>query len=63
MALKKDLLQHQIHYPIKINQFLQFASFGSFISFKVSLDKDEYATFLEAQRQLHIKRMLPVMGA
>ncbi|MQM21827.1 hypothetical protein Taro_054872 [Colocasia esculenta] len=23
MALKKDLLQHQIHYPIKINQFLR----------------------------------------
>ncbi|MQM20637.1 hypothetical protein Taro_053661 [Colocasia esculenta] len=33
------------------------------ITSEVSLGKDEYATFLEAQRQLHIKRMLPVMGS
>ncbi|MQM16658.1 hypothetical protein Taro_049616 [Colocasia esculenta] len=63
VALKKDLLLHQIYYPIKINQFLRFASFGSFTSFKVSLGNDEYGTFIDAQRQLHIKRMLPDMGS
>ncbi|MQL71658.1 hypothetical protein Taro_003976 [Colocasia esculenta] len=63
VALKKDLLQHQIHYPIKINQFLRFARFGSFLSFKVSLGKDEYGTFIDVQRHLLIKRMLPDMGS
>ncbi|MQM15088.1 hypothetical protein Taro_048026 [Colocasia esculenta] len=63
VALKKDLLQHQIHYPIKINQFLRFANFGSFTTFKVSLGKDEYGTFIDAQHQLHIKRMLRDMGS
>ncbi|MQL96751.1 hypothetical protein Taro_029431 [Colocasia esculenta] len=63
LALKKDLLQNQIHYPIKINQFLRFDSFGSFIYFKESLGTDEYANFLEDQRQLHIKRMIPNTGS
>ncbi|MQM07896.1 hypothetical protein Taro_040741 [Colocasia esculenta] len=28
----------------------------------MSLGKDEYGTFVEAQRQLHVQRMAPVMG-
>ncbi|MQL90791.1 hypothetical protein Taro_023383 [Colocasia esculenta] len=62
LALKKDLLQHQIHYPVNINQFLQFANFGSFLFFKQYSGREEYADFLEDQCQLHIKRMLPDMG-
>ncbi|MQL84523.1 hypothetical protein Taro_017032 [Colocasia esculenta] len=40
----------------------QNESFGYFLFFKQSLDREEYADFLEDQRQLHIKRMLPDMG-
>ncbi|MQM12904.1 hypothetical protein Taro_045820 [Colocasia esculenta] len=36
----------------------QHASFGTSSSYKLSLGKDEYANFLEAQRQLHIQRMI-----
>ncbi|MQM08163.1 hypothetical protein Taro_041017 [Colocasia esculenta] len=62
LALKQDLMQHKLFYPIKINQFLQFSSFGSFSTYKLSLGTDEYGNFLSTQRQLHIQRMLPDMG-
>ncbi|MQL73504.1 hypothetical protein Taro_005862 [Colocasia esculenta] len=55
VPMKKDLKKQQIFYPISIDQFLQHASFGTSSSYKMSLGKDEYATFLEAQRQLHIQ--------
>ncbi|MQM20360.1 hypothetical protein Taro_053378, partial [Colocasia esculenta] len=63
VCLKKELKEHQIFYPISIDQFLQHASFGTSRSYKMSLGKDEYTNFLEAQRQLHIQRMVPVMGS
>ncbi|MQL78611.1 hypothetical protein Taro_011039 [Colocasia esculenta] len=36
--LTKELRSHQIFYPIKMDKFLLFASFGSFSSFKLALD-------------------------
>ncbi|MQM06713.1 hypothetical protein Taro_039541, partial [Colocasia esculenta] len=42
---------------LQVDQFLQHASFGTSSSYKMSLGSDEYANFLEAQRQLHIQRM------
>ncbi|MQM14387.1 hypothetical protein Taro_047314 [Colocasia esculenta] len=62
LALKKELRQHQIFYPFKIDQFLQFTSFGSFTYYKVALGNDKYWDFISDQRQLHIKRMAPTMG-
>ncbi|MQL93169.1 hypothetical protein Taro_025808 [Colocasia esculenta] len=42
LELKKELRQHQVFYPFKITQFLQFASFGCFTSYKVALRNDKY---------------------
>ncbi|MQL90000.1 hypothetical protein Taro_022582 [Colocasia esculenta] len=61
-SLKKDLHDHQIFYPITLDCFLQRASFGKSSHFRFTLDKDQYALFLEDQRQLYIKRMIPSMG-
>ncbi|MQL89360.1 hypothetical protein Taro_021931 [Colocasia esculenta] len=63
VAMKKELKQQQIFYPISVDQFLQHASFGTSSSYKMSLGQDEYGNFVEAQRQLHIQRMAPVMGS
>ncbi|MQM08373.1 hypothetical protein Taro_041230 [Colocasia esculenta] len=61
-ALKKDLHDHQIVYPITLDRFLQRASFGKSTYFRFTMDKDQYALFLETQRQLYIQRMIPSMG-
>ncbi|MQM09662.1 hypothetical protein Taro_042539 [Colocasia esculenta] len=60
--LKRELHQHKIFYPISIDRFLQHASFGTTSLYRSSFGKDEYANFIEAQRQLHIQRLLPDMG-
>ncbi|MQL84481.1 hypothetical protein Taro_016988 [Colocasia esculenta] len=62
ISMKKELKHQQIFYPISIDQFLQHASFGTSSTYKMSLGKDEYGNFVEAQRQLHIQRMAPIMG-
>ncbi|MQL77742.1 hypothetical protein Taro_010154 [Colocasia esculenta] len=62
MAMKKELKQHQIFYPITIDKFLQHASFSTSTFYKSSLGSNEYGSFIEAQRQLHIQRMVLVMG-
>ncbi|MQL92054.1 hypothetical protein Taro_024674 [Colocasia esculenta] len=62
VSMKKELKHQQIFYPISIDQFLQHASFGTSSTYKMSLGKDEYGNFVEAQRQLHIPRMAPIMG-
>ncbi|MQL97803.1 hypothetical protein Taro_030505 [Colocasia esculenta] len=36
-ALKKELRSLQLAYPLKIEAFLRFASFGSFLTFKLAL--------------------------
>ncbi|MQL68427.1 hypothetical protein Taro_000706 [Colocasia esculenta] len=36
-ALKKELRSLQIDYPLKIEAFLRFASFGSFLTYKLAL--------------------------
>ncbi|MQM11863.1 hypothetical protein Taro_044774 [Colocasia esculenta] len=56
-TLKKELRSHQIDYPLKIDAFLRFASFGSFLSYKITLGSAKYGDFISDQRQLHIKRM------
>ncbi|MQL79901.1 hypothetical protein Taro_012348 [Colocasia esculenta] len=61
-ALKKELRSHQIDYPLKIDAFLRFASFGSFLTYKLALGSAKYGDFISDQRQLHIKRMAPTMG-
>ncbi|MQL84393.1 hypothetical protein Taro_016894 [Colocasia esculenta] len=62
VSMKKELKCQQIIYPISIDQFLQHASFGTSSTYKMSLSKDEYGNFVEAQRQLHIQRMALVVG-
>ncbi|MQM08263.1 hypothetical protein Taro_041116 [Colocasia esculenta] len=62
LELKKELRQHQIFYLFKIDQCLQFASFGSFTYYKAALGNEKYWDFISDQRQLHIKRMAPTMG-
>ncbi|MQL88568.1 hypothetical protein Taro_021137 [Colocasia esculenta] len=62
ILMKKELKHQQIFYPISFDQFLQHASFATSSTYKMSLGKDEYGNFVEAQRQLHIQRMAPVMG-
>ncbi|MQL94937.1 hypothetical protein Taro_027603 [Colocasia esculenta] len=42
--------------------FLACARFGKVTYYKVSLDRDPYHDFLEAQLVLHLKRMAPSMG-
>ncbi|MQL93652.1 hypothetical protein Taro_026293 [Colocasia esculenta] len=61
--MKKELKANQIFYPISVDQFLQHASFGTSTFYKFSLGSNEYGTFIEAQRKLHIQRMAPVMGS
>ncbi|MQL72075.1 hypothetical protein Taro_004406, partial [Colocasia esculenta] len=53
VALKEELRSLQIDYPLKIDAFLRFASFGSFLTYKLALG---------SAKQLHIKRMAPTMG-
>ncbi|MQL76863.1 hypothetical protein Taro_009265 [Colocasia esculenta] len=62
-ALKKDLLDQKIFYPISLDRFLHRASFGKSTYFRFILDKDQYGAFLEQQRQLYIQRTLPAMGS
>ncbi|MQL92400.1 hypothetical protein Taro_025030 [Colocasia esculenta] len=38
LALKKELRMLQIDYPLKIEAFLHFSSFGSFLTYKLALD-------------------------
>ncbi|MQM21911.1 hypothetical protein Taro_054958, partial [Colocasia esculenta] len=37
LALKKELWSRKIDYPLKIEAFLRFASFGSFLTYKLAL--------------------------
>ncbi|MQL73048.1 hypothetical protein Taro_005401 [Colocasia esculenta] len=62
-ALKKDLLDQKIFYPISLDRFLHRASFGKSTYFRFILDKDQYGEFLEQQRQLYIQRLIPAMGS
>ncbi|MQM23607.1 hypothetical protein Taro_056674, partial [Colocasia esculenta] len=55
-------LRHLQHHLLQLDPHHLHANFGTSSSYKMSLGKDEYAKFLEAQRQLHIQRMAPVMG-
>ncbi|MQM22000.1 hypothetical protein Taro_055047 [Colocasia esculenta] len=50
VAMKRELKANQIFYPISVDQFLQHASFGTSIFYKMSLGQNEYGTFVEAQR-------------
>ncbi|MQL96123.1 hypothetical protein Taro_028791 [Colocasia esculenta] len=61
--LKRELKQHKIFYPISIDKFLQHSSFGTTSLYRSSFAKDEYVNFIEAQKQLHIQRLLPDMGS
>ncbi|MQM21204.1 hypothetical protein Taro_054239 [Colocasia esculenta] len=38
-ALKKEFQSLKIHYPLKIEAFLRFASFGSFLTYKLALGR------------------------
>ncbi|MQM16047.1 hypothetical protein Taro_049001 [Colocasia esculenta] len=62
IVLKKDLLDHKLHHPLSIDKFLQHASFGTAGPYKSSLSNQEYTSFNEDQRLLHIKRLGPEMG-
>ncbi|MQM06223.1 hypothetical protein Taro_039044 [Colocasia esculenta] len=62
-ALKKDLLDQKILYPISLDRFLHRASFGKSTYFRFILDRDQYGEFLEEQRQLYIQRITPTMGS
>ncbi|MQM12609.1 hypothetical protein Taro_045527 [Colocasia esculenta] len=62
-ALKKDLLDQKIFYPISLDRFLHRASFGKSTYFRFILDRDQYEEFLEEQRQLYIQRITPAMGS
>ncbi|MQM21488.1 hypothetical protein Taro_054530 [Colocasia esculenta] len=61
-ALKQDLLNQKIHYPISLDRFLHRASFGKSTYYRFILDKTQYGEFLEQQRQLYIQRNIPSMG-
>ncbi|MQM09885.1 hypothetical protein Taro_042766 [Colocasia esculenta] len=62
VAMRLELKQKQLFYPISIDQFFQHASFGTICLLKMSLGQNAYGPFLSDQRQLHILRMVPVMG-
>ncbi|MQL71577.1 hypothetical protein Taro_003886, partial [Colocasia esculenta] len=62
-ALKKDLLDQKILYPISLDRFLHRVSFGKSTYFRFILDRDQYGEFLEEQRQLYIERITPAMGS
>ncbi|MQL91729.1 hypothetical protein Taro_024355 [Colocasia esculenta] len=62
-ALKKDLLDQKIFYPISLDRFLLRASVGKSTYFKFILNKDQYGEFLDQQQQLYIQRMIPAMGS
>ncbi|MQL90200.1 hypothetical protein Taro_022779 [Colocasia esculenta] len=62
-ALKQDLLDQKLFYPISLDRFLHRASFGKSTYFRFILDKDQYEEFLEEQRQLYIQRISPAMGS
>ncbi|MQM00338.1 hypothetical protein Taro_033071 [Colocasia esculenta] len=49
ILLKKELKENKLFYPFSIDEFLRYASFGFFSSYKLSLGLDEYDTFIEAQ--------------
>ncbi|MQL98490.1 hypothetical protein Taro_031204 [Colocasia esculenta] len=61
-ALKQEFRSLKIDYPLKIEAFLRFASFGSFLTYKLALGSVKYGDFISDQRQLHIKRMAPTIG-
>ncbi|MQL75640.1 hypothetical protein Taro_008017 [Colocasia esculenta] len=61
-ALKQDLLDQKIFYPISLDRFLHRASFGKSTYFRFILDPHQYEEFLEKQRQLYIQRPIPSMG-
>ncbi|MQM17763.1 hypothetical protein Taro_050739 [Colocasia esculenta] len=58
----EELKAKQNFYPISIERFLVCASFGTVTFFKMSLDRDAYANFLEDQLAVYLKRMAPTMG-
>ncbi|MQM11550.1 hypothetical protein Taro_044456 [Colocasia esculenta] len=60
-ALKQDLLDQKIFYPISLDRFLHRASFGKSTYFRFILDPHQYEEFLEKQRQLYIQRAIPSM--
>ncbi|MQM19405.1 hypothetical protein Taro_052409 [Colocasia esculenta] len=62
-ALKQDLLDQKLFYPISLDRFLHRASFGKSTYFRFILDNDQYEEFLEEQRQLYIQRISPAMGS
>ncbi|MQL71576.1 hypothetical protein Taro_003887 [Colocasia esculenta] len=62
-ALKKDLLDQKIFYPISLDRFLHRASFGKSTYFRFILNRDQYGEFLEEQQQLYIQRITPAMGS
>ncbi|MQM14604.1 hypothetical protein Taro_047538 [Colocasia esculenta] len=61
-ALKQDLIDQKLFYPISLDRFLHRASFGKSTYFRFILDPDQYAEFLDQQRNLYIQRALPSMG-
>ncbi|MQM08818.1 hypothetical protein Taro_041675 [Colocasia esculenta] len=57
VALQKDMLAHNLHYPLSFDKFLQHASFGTTGPYKASLSSQKYTNFIEEQILLHIKRL------
>ncbi|MQM04098.1 hypothetical protein Taro_036892 [Colocasia esculenta] len=49
-ALKQELRSLKIDYPLKIEAFLRFASFGSFLTYKLALGSVKYGDFISDQR-------------
>ncbi|MQM21346.1 hypothetical protein Taro_054385 [Colocasia esculenta] len=50
VAMRLELKQKQLFYPISIDQFLQHASFGTICLLKMSLGQNAYGPFLSDQR-------------
>ncbi|MQM06352.1 hypothetical protein Taro_039173 [Colocasia esculenta] len=61
-ALKQDLIDQKIFYPISLDRFLHRASFGKSTYFRFILDPDQYSEFLDQQRALYIQRATQSMG-
>ncbi|MQM19346.1 hypothetical protein Taro_052348 [Colocasia esculenta] len=60
--MRQDMKHMQIFYPVTLDQFLACASFAKVSFFKMDMDRDSYADFLEKQLALHLCRMAPSMG-
>ncbi|MQM18836.1 hypothetical protein Taro_051832 [Colocasia esculenta] len=61
-ALKQDLIDQKLFYPISSDRFLHRASFRKSTYFRFILDPNQYAEFLDQQQNLYIQRALPSMG-